>query len=83
LDDHRWHKHQAVGDALQVQLQLGFLVRAYLLQAHEMLFDAHNHAFHVLGGGIYDSMHIAVDKVRGKERNVSTRSLTMVSLPCH
>jgi transposase len=27
-----------------------FTVRAYLLQTHEMLFDAHNHAFRVLGG---------------------------------
>jgi transposase len=36
-----------------------FLVRAYLLQTHEMLFDAHWHAFRVFGGipgrGIYDS----------------------------
>ena len=36
-----------------------FLVRAYLLQTHEMLFDAHWHGFRVLGGiperGIYDS----------------------------
>ena len=35
-----------------------FIVRAYLLQTHEMLFDAHNHAFRVLGGvprrGIYE-----------------------------
>jgi transposase len=28
-----------------------FIVRAYLLQTHEMLFDAHNHAFRVLGSG--------------------------------
>ena len=35
-----------------------FMLRAYPLQTHEMLFDAHNHAFAVLGGvpqrGIYD-----------------------------
>ena len=35
-----------------------FLVRAYPLQTHEMLFDAHWHAFRVFGGvpgrGIYD-----------------------------
>ncbi len=48
-----------------------FIVRAYLLQTHEMLFDAHSHAFRVLGGvprrGIYDNMRTAVDKVgRGK-----------------
>jgi len=34
-------------------------VRAYILQTHEMLFDAHNHAFLKLGGvprrRIYDS----------------------------
>ena len=53
-----------------------FIVRAYLLQTHEMLFDAHNHAFRVLGGvprrGIYDNMKTAVDKVRrGKERDVN------------
>ncbi len=27
-----------------------FIVRAYLPQTHEMLFDAHNHAFRVFGG---------------------------------
>ena len=56
----------------------------YLLQTHEMLFDAHNRAFRVLGGvprrGIYDNMRTAVDKVgRGKERSVNTRFLAMVS----
>ena len=38
-----------------------FIMRAYPLQSHEMLFDAHNHAFRVLGGvperGIYDNMN--------------------------
>ena len=61
-----------------------FIVRAYLLQTHEMLFDAHNHAFRVLGGiprrGIYDNMKTAVDKVgRGKERDVDARLLAMAS----
>ncbi len=61
-----------------------FIVRAYLLQTHEMLFDAHNHAFRVLGGiprrGIYDNMKTAVDKVgRGKERDVNARFLAMAS----
>ena len=36
-----------------------FLLRAYLLQTHEMLFDAHWHGFRVFGGvpgrGIHDS----------------------------
>ena len=27
-----------------------FILRAYLLQTHEMLFDAHNHAFSTFGG---------------------------------
>jgi transposase len=44
-----------------------FLVRAYPLQTHEMLFDAHWHAFRVFGGvpgrGIYDNMKTAVDRV--------------------
>lgn len=53
-----------------------FLVRAYLLQTHEMLFDAHWHGFRVFGGvparGIYDNMRTAVDRVgRGKERQVN------------
>jgi hypothetical protein len=49
-----------------------------------MLFDAHNHAFRVLGGvprrGIYDNMKTAVDKVRrGKLRDINARFRTMVS----
>jgi transposase len=61
-----------------------FIVRAYPLQTHEMLFDAHYHAFRVLGGvprrGIYDNMRTAVDRVgRGKERQVNARFLAMTS----
>ena len=61
-----------------------FVVRAYPLQTHEMLFDAHNHAFAVLGGvprrGIYDNMKTAVDRVRtGKARDVNARFAAMVS----
>lgn len=61
-----------------------FIVRAYLLQTHEMLFDAHNHAFRVFGGiprrGIYDNMKTAVDRVgRGKERDVNVRFMAMAS----
>lgn len=61
-----------------------FIVRAYLLQTHEMLFDAHHHAFRVLGGvprrGIYDNMKTAVDRVRrGKARDVNTRFLAMAN----
>ena len=61
-----------------------FTLRAYPIQTHEMLFDAHNHAFRVLGGvprrGIYDNMRTAVDKVgHGKQRQVNIRFSAMVS----
>jgi transposase len=61
-----------------------FIVRAYLLQTHEMLFDAHHHAFRVLGGvprrGIYDNMRTAVDRVgTGKVRQVNARFAAMAS----
>lgn len=61
-----------------------FLVRAYLLQTHEMLFDAHWHGFRVFEGipsrGIYDNMKTAVDRVgRGKHRDVNARFLAMTS----
>jgi hypothetical protein len=59
-----------------------FLLRAYPQQTHEMLFDAHNHAFAVLGGvpkrGIYDNMKTAVDAIgRGKARTVNARFRAM------
>ena len=61
-----------------------FFLRAYLTQSHEMLFDAHYHAFQAFGGvperGIYDNMKTAVDKVgRGKQRTVNQRFQAMVS----
>ena len=61
-----------------------FLIRAYLLQTHEMLFDAHWHGFRVFGGvperGIYDNMRTAVDRIgRGKERQVNMRFLAMTN----
>ena len=61
-----------------------FLVRAYLLQTHEMLFDAHWHAFRVFEGipgrGIYDNMRTAVDRVGvGKKRDVNARFMAMTS----
>mgnify|MGYP001765098830 CR=1 FL=1 len=88
-----WSEDWAIIDGVRTKLQVAhfklshsraFIVRAYLLQTHEMLFDAHNHAFRVLGGvprrGIYDNMRTAVDKVgRGKERTVNARFLAMVS----
>ena len=59
-----------------------FVLRAYPQQTHEMLFDAHNHAFAVLGGvpkrGIYDNMKTAVDAIgRGKARTVNARFRAM------
>lgn len=64
--------------------RLAFLVRAYLLQTHEMPFDAHWHAFRVFEGvpgrGIYDNMRTAVDRVgAGKKRDVNARFLSMTS----
>jgi transposase len=63
-----WSEDWATVDGERVKLQVAhtklshsraFLVRAYPLQTHEMLFDAHWHAFRVFGGvpgrGIYDS----------------------------
>ncbi len=61
-----------------------FMLRAYPLQTHEMLFDAHNHCLAALGGvpqrGIYDNMKTAVDRVgRGNARVVNARFKAMVS----
>ncbi len=63
-----WSEDWAIIGGERVKLQVAhiklshspaFLVRACLLQTHEMLFDAHWHAFRVFGGipsrGIYDS----------------------------
>ncbi|NIN38462.1 MAG: IS21 family transposase [Gammaproteobacteria bacterium] len=59
-----------------------FVLRAYRLQGHEMLFDAHNRCLATLGGvprrGIYDNMKTAVDRVgRGKVRVVNARFRAM------
>ncbi len=61
-----------------------FTVRAYLLQTHEMLFDALTQAFRVLGGvprrGIFDNMKTAVDRIgSGKVRQVNARFAAMAS----
>ncbi len=88
-----WSEETAMIDGLRVKLQVAqfklcysraFVLRAYPLQTHEMLFDAHNHAFTVLGGvprrGIYDNMKTAVDRVRaGKLRDVNARFAALVS----
>ena len=88
-----WSEDWALIGGEQTKLQVAhfklsysraFILRAYRQQTHEMLFDAHNHAFRVLGGvprrGIYDNMRTAVDKIgRGKERQVNARFSAMVS----
>ena len=61
-----------------------FVVRAYLLQTHEMLFDGLTQAFRVLGGvprrGIFDNMKTAVDQIGvGKARKVNARFAAMAS----
>lgn len=88
-----WSEDWAVLGGERVKLQAAhtklshsraFIVRAYLLQTHEMLFDAHQHAFRVLGGvprrGIYDNMKTAVDRIgTGKARQVNARFAAMAS----
>ena len=88
-----WSEDWVVIEGQKTKLQIAqfklshsraFFLRAYPLQTHEMLFDAHNHAFRVLGGiperGIYDNMKTAVDKVgRGKKRRVNARFQVMVN----
>lgn len=88
-----WSEDFAVIGGVRTKLQVAhiklahsraFLLRAYLLQTHEMLFDAHWHGFRVFGGvpgrGIYDNMKTAVDKVlAGKERQINQRFMAMAS----
>lgn len=88
-----WSEDYVVIDGVRTKLLVAhfrlsnsraFFLRAYLHQSHEMLFDAHYHAFQVFGGvperGIYDNMKTAVDKVgRGKQRTVNKRFQAMVS----
>ena len=88
-----WSEDYAVINGVSTKLQIAhfrlshsraFFLRAYLTQSHEMLFDAHYHAFQAFGGvperGIYDNMKTAVDKVgRGKARTVNQRFQAMVS----
>jgi len=83
-----WVRINGVSTKLQIahfklSFSRAFFMRAYLTQTHEMLFDAHYHAFSAFGGvperGIYDNMKTAVDKIgRGKERQVNKRFYAMV-----
>jgi transposase len=88
-----WSEDWAVIAGERVKLQAAhtklahskaFIVRAYPLQTHEMLFDALTQAFRVLGGvphrGIFDNMKTAVDKVgTGKARQVNARFAALAS----
>ena len=84
-----WVRINGVSTKLQIahvklSYSRAFFLRAYLTQTHEMLFDAHYHAFVAFGGiperGIYDNMKTAVDRVgRGKQRQVNKRFYAMVS----
>lgn len=88
-----WSEDWAFIDGTNTKLQVAhfklchsraYMLRAYMLQSHEMLFDAHYHCLKALGGiperGIYDNMKTAVDKVgRGKERLINKRFQAMVS----
>lgn len=88
-----WSEDWAIIDGERTKLQVAhlklshsraFSIRAYPLQTHEMLFDAHTRAFAVLGGipkrGIYDNMRTAVDKIRvGKARDVNARFAAMAN----
>ena len=88
-----WSEDWAVIAGERVKLQAAhtklshskaFIVRAYPLQTHEMLFDALTQAFRVLGGvpqrGIFDNMRTAVDRIgSGKARQVNARFAAMAS----
>lgn len=88
-----WSEDWAMINGVNTKLQIAhfklsysraFMLRAYLLQSHEMLFDAHAQVLPALGGiperGIYDNMKTAVDCVgRGKDRTVNKRFQAMVS----
>jgi transposase len=88
-----WSEEHALLAGRPVKLQVAhtklahsraFIVRAYPLQTHEMLFDALSQAFRVLGGvpdrGIFDNMKTAVDRIGiGKTRQVNLRFAAMAS----
>ncbi len=88
-----WGEGRAVIAGRRVKLQVAhtklsfsraFILRAYSLQTHEMLFDALTEAFRVLGGvprrGIFDNMKTAVDRIgSGKARQVNLRFMALAS----
>ena len=88
-----WSEDWAMVGGKRVKLQAvhtklshskAFVIRAYRLQTHEMLFDALAEAFRVLGGvprrGIFDNMRTAVDRIgEGTARQVNARFTAMAS----
>jgi len=88
-----WSEDWAILAGERIKLQVAhtklshskaFIVRAYPLQTHEMLFDALTQAFRVLGGvpqrGIFDNMKTAVDRIgTGKVRQINARFAAMAS----
>jgi transposase len=88
-----WSEDWAMVGGKRVKLQAAhtklshskaFVIRAYRLQTHEMLFDALAEAFRVLGGvprrSIFDNMRTAVDRIgSGKTRQVNARFAAMAS----
>jgi transposase len=91
-----WSEDWAILDGKQTKLQVAhtklshsraFAVRAYLLQTHEMLFDALTQAFRVLGGvpqrGIFDNMNLTfVIPRRDGRRDRSRRTFRMPGDGC-
>ena len=82
----RWHFREGM-PIREIERRTGLsrnTIRKYLLQTHEMLFDALTQAFRVLGGvprrGIFDNMKTAVDRIgSGKTRQVNSRFAAMAS----
>ena len=86
-----WSEDWAILGGERTKLQVAhtshsraFIVRAYPLQTHEMLFDAMTQAFRVLGGvprrGIFDNMKTAGDRIgSGKARQVNARFAAVAS----
>ena len=83
-----WSEDWAMVGGKRVKLQAAhtklshskaFVIRAYRLQTHEMLFDALAEAFRVLGGvprrGIFDNMRTAVDRIGVGQGSAGQRAL--------
>ena len=88
-----WSHEVVILDGVTMQVKVAHMrlcysrmpfVRAYLREAQEMVFDAHDKAFAFFKGqctrGIYDNMKTAVDAIYvGKDRAFNRRFLAMCS----